>query len=867
MSVTDATVDAFRAQLRLRDVRDVRDADAPAATVLRHFDDSACYEDEAAVGAGLDSGVDAVATGPPAQGRSLSRWRTTPFSRPRTPPPQKARPDPSAIYAPQTAKLGKGWPLEERRNWLWEFLEQDKRYQTPTNIKMVAETRLRSGVGSIDPSEWHPLEFECRDSALVDTDEKPGFGLFGSRATFMLLGVLTVVFSSAAAATGAFVWALCSALAAALYALFGISISVTLSSFTTGAVFLLVCGSAAAVAAYAYDHSERRIGNCNNYTMLYTKDYIPCWMKLDVTQTFAMPVSCKPSRWAQEKGIVGEGGGFSKKKVISKYDRQNDKWNEVIIWEHLRDDRANDIINVLAGEKPPECEDVREYGQNFPEWAAQKGWSTERFFSQATGSANDDRLGAPIPGMHVAPAHLHGFTGLRMLLRNEYIPFELVTLKIGQTYAYDFNQSLERLRRESGSRFETGKGLFKVLWSYMFRNLGHQMLGLIFRHRLNHQTEDDDSKPHGFRTTSISFETCERWGVVIGADPDGPPPLVFDAQHEAALRAELQKQVPQDIDETEKQRIAEYINELVALAKPDHPKGWRLRDHFHRAQHNAQVRNRMVVHINDQIQNEHHPNERVTPTAVAFYHPDWKETHQLREQVLAQIERCCDAPEIGLDPRVAKVDEWWAENTAAGEKMAAFLQESQQRELEQQAALGAVLGTLGKTLDEYKINDEQLHDISSKIKLNWYDYWNVVESYAEQPLWWPNDQAKNKAATAIKKAAGSAQLAKTLAELFQIALPDAPKWTPEDDDEDDEPMAPDKVDLAAARDERYRGRLAKSKAIYEAHQRSHAKWEAYLAQNKAHAKIVKATLRDALKQNPSWKAKLAQRTVDLFKLA
>ena len=79
-------------------------------------------------------------------------------------------------------------------------------------------------------------------------------------------------------------------------------------------------------------------------------------------------------------------------------------------------------------------------------------------------------------------------------------------------------------------------------------------------------------------------------------------------------------------------------------------------------------------------------------------------------------------------------------------------------------------------------------------------------------------------------------------------------------------MAVGNLDFDAARDPKYKGRAARIKGIYEAHQRRKKIWEDYLAANKAHGKIVKATLREALKQNPSWSARLAKTTIDFLKL-
>ena len=170
---------------------------------------------------------------------------------------------------------------------------------------MVAETRTRSGFGSIAPSEWRPLEWECRNSALIDTAENPGFGLFGSRATFMSISALTVGLAAGSVIASPFLVATLSAISGSLNLLFGITIPLTLAHFVGGGIFLVLVGSAAAVAAYAYDYSDGRVGNYNNYTMLYTKDYIPCWMKLDVTKTLQFPLR-KPAKW-RRKGHRGRG--------------------------------------------------------------------------------------------------------------------------------------------------------------------------------------------------------------------------------------------------------------------------------------------------------------------------------------------------------------------------------------------------------------------------------------------------------------------------------------------------------------------------------------------------------------------------------
>ena len=57
------------------------------------------------------------------------------------------------------------------------------------------------------------------------------------------------------------------------------------------------------------------------------------------------------------------------------------------------------------------------------------------------------------------------------------------------------------------------------------------MVGFAFCHKIEHETDSEG------RTTRIRFTPCERCGVVVGGNPEGPAPVIFKTEDEEKLRA------------------------------------------------------------------------------------------------------------------------------------------------------------------------------------------------------------------------------------------------------------------------------------------------------------------------------------------
>jgi len=644
------------------------------------------------------------------------------------------------------------WPIKFKGNWLWEYKTWDIRYtkQEFAGCKMNPE----SAEGDIDPSEWHRIE-RCRNMVIIDTPEAPSFALFGSYTASV--GIMTATLLASVTVAGL------AGIVAAILADLGLvgTAFAAQAAGNTAALYTALVGSSAAMAKWSHDYATGYRKNCASFAMTLLKGYIGCYSYMDVWKSIAMPVECRPKKTMLQKGIVKPCEGVEREYGVYRTNRGvgapmvGEKGvNNLVVFRYERDPRSEEIVKTLVGKNgaPYVTNDPEqvEYGQNYREWAEERRVKWDPAWNDAKGQPNWEVLdklpkerGIRIPGCPTAPNHIHGFEGLALLLGNKGIPFEMYSLMHRMKDRYTLKSSLWR----AGLNPAKLTGAFN---SWIQRRMGHAMVGFAFCHKIEHETEEykDEDGTKRTRTKRIRFVPCERYGVVVGGNPEGPAPVIFNTEDEEKLRAALRGEFPHWLNDQDEKEYNQYIEQLIEQAKPTHAGGWRLKDILNRIaqrtaanKNEAAFYNRLGVRINDQLHAEFMPLETIIPLAQTFYHPDYPDTHALREGVHAVISACARTPEIPVDIKATQTHEWYAEHAADYPTVAAAQAEIEKRRTLEEVAAAEVQ----RAAVHHNLSPDQLFDISDYLKLTWAEYKQKNEETRKQPLWWYDaSRKKNK---------------------------------------------------------------------------------------------------------------------------
>ena len=721
------------------------------------------------------------------------------------------------------------YPIRFKGNWLWEHKMSDMRY---TQQEFV-EGCMMTPEGDIHPSEWHRLE-RCRNMVIIDTAEEPSFALFGTYTASVAIMTATLLTSVTVVGVAAIVSTFLADLG-----LVGTAFAAQATANTT-ALYAFIVGSSAAAAKWASDYSTGYRKNCASFAMTLLKGYIGCYNYMDVLKSIAIPVECRPEKKMLEAGIVKPCEGLEKERGVYRTSRgvglpvapRTSKISNVLVFRYVRDERSEEIVKTLVGNngKPyvtNHPENV-EYGQNYPEWAEERKVKWDLAWSDEKGHPNWEVLdqlpkerGVLIPGSPTAPAHIHGFEGLALLLGNKGIPFEMYSLMHRMKDRYSLRSSLWR----AGLNPVKLSGAFN---SWLNRRMGHAMVGFTFCHKIEHETDSEG------RTTRIRFTPCERYGVVVGGNPEGPAPVIFKTEDEEKLRAALRGDFPHWLNDQDEREYNQYIEQLIDQAKPTHAGGWRLKDILNRIAEQSAAnksegafRNRLGVRINDQLHAEFMPLETIIPMAQTFYHPDYPATHALRENVYAVISKCAKTPEIPVDIKAAETQKWYTEEHAADYPtvVAAQAEIEKRRALEEAAA-----AEVHRAAVHHNLTRDQLFDITDYLKLTWAEYKKKNEDTRKEPLWWYDSSKKKNKKTKPVGTLMTNFLTKSLfpANLFTLPEP-VPK--PEEPKDPSNPKA--KMPRTRANDDIWRQ--------YDADLQAHL---TYLEELAAIQKMTAARIRD-----------------------
>ena len=768
MSVVDATFAAFHAR-RAEAQRTEDCADSSSDLSDEDFDESRYVELDAAF---ADFGLAEATSGAKtkAERRTLRQLgdkvrREVAFKRERAKVDQRGKkffwprkPSPAfpLVGADGNPVATAPWPIEFKGNWLWKHIDADTRYMDPafSGCAMAPEP---DGSIAIHPVEWHRVE-RCRNQVIIDTAEAPSFSLFGSYTRSV--GIIAATLLGAGSVVGA------SAIVSAILADLGLvgSAAATAYAANTAALYALIVGSSAVVTQWAYDYSTNYRKNCASFAMTMLKGYIGCYSEVDIWRSIALPVECKPNKTMLQKGLVEPCdseerilGVYKSKRGVGIPNPGEKGAASMLVLRYQRGPRSQEIISTLVGNhgRPYATDDSEqvEYGQNYREWAEERNVKWNPAWSDARGQTNWDALehaskeaGVRIPGTPTAPDHVHGFEGLALLLGNRGVPFEMYSLMHRMKDRYSLQSSIFR----AGLNPAKLTGAFN---SWLQRRMGHAMVGFAFRHKIDHETEEyeDADGTKRTRTTRIRFVPCERYGVVVGGNPEGPEPIVFNTEDEEKLRAALRGDFPHWVNDQDEKEYQQYIDQLVEQARPTHADGWRLKDivsriveRGQRGKNEGAFRNRLGVRLNDQLHAEFMPLETIIPLAQTFYHPDYPDTHALRERVHGVISACARTPEIPVDVKAAMTSEWYVQHAAEYPTVAnAQAQIEKQRALEEAAA-----AEVQRAAVHHRLSRDQLFDITEYLKLTWKEHKRFNEQTRKTPLWWYDSSKGKKTTTA-----------------------------------------------------------------------------------------------------------------------
>ena len=238
-------------------------------------------------------------------------------------------------------------------------------------------------------------------------------------------------------------------------------------------------------------------------------------------------------------------------------------------------------------------------------------------------------------------------------------------------------------------------------------------------------------------------------------------------------------------------------------------------------------RNRLGVRINDQLHAEFMPLETIIPLAQTFYHPDYPQTHALRENVYAVISKCANTPEIPVDIKATRTDKWYTEEHAAEYPtvVAAQAEIDRKRALEEAAA-----AEVQRAAVHHNLSRDQLFDITNYLKLTWAEYKKLIEDTRKEPLWWYDSARKR-----IKKTrpAGTLKTNFLTESLFPADLFTMPEYVPKPDEPKDPRNSDVQLPRTRANDEIW--------AKYDAELQAHLM---YLEDIEAIKRMTAARIRD-----------------------
>ena len=338
--------------------------------------------------------------------------------------------------------------------------------------------------------------------------------------------------------------------------------------------------------AYAWWYHQYK--NCVEYAKQLVEGYVDCadrstlWMK-------QWPQGCRPVP-SMGTIVTQPDDGYSVKTIEKKGEL-------VVVHEQLQSERTQEVLHTMLGNVT---------AATFPEELPEEEWDT--------------------PGQGGAPDHLMGFEGLLKLIQNKYIPFEVFMM---QCKAKD---QFPNARQEDGVFAQTTS-----TFTNMARQSGHAMIGLMFKHKIVRTEYDDD-------TVGMKYAICkERWGVILGGNPEGGTPQAVVEQTDHALSNLIAKQI-RGRDGNRLPEVLESQLENFYLAQVQ-----KYQEDFKESRGHQ----RIGVKLNDHVDAYKDPKQVIQIKAQTFYHPDWPATYDLRSNILKQLEEIVAAPEIPIDLRLA----------------------------------------------------------------------------------------------------------------------------------------------------------------------------------------------------------------------